>query len=81
MIECKDQNEIDYFWEKLSAVPEAEQCGWVKDKFGVSWQINPIEFTELASDKNHKKVQAMLKAMLQMKKLDLKKLREAFDKG
>lgn len=47
MIPCKDQEEIDYYWEKLSAVPESEQCGWCKDKFGVSWQIVPAEFDEL----------------------------------
>lgn len=46
-VDCKDQNEIDYFWEKLSAVPEAEQCGWCKDQFGLSWQIVPADLGEL----------------------------------
>lgn len=47
VVNCKDQKEIDYFWDKLSAVPEAEQCGWVKDKFGVSWQIVPVNTDEI----------------------------------
>ena len=51
-VTCKDQAEIDYFWEKLSAVPEAEQCGWCKDKFGVSWQIVPENMGELMSKPN-----------------------------
>lgn len=71
-VECKDQAEIDYFWEKLSAVPEAEQCGWLKDKFGLSWQIIPKVLSELLS-----KSPAATQAMLQMKKLDIKKLEDA----
>jgi len=71
MVNCKDQAEIDYFWEKLSAVPESEQCGWVKDKYGVSWQIIPENMDELIS--NDAKVQAMLK----MKKIVIKDLEKA----
>ncbi len=65
IVNCKDQREIDYFWDKLSAVPEAEQCGWVKDKFGVSWQIVPANMDELM-EKNPEKTTP---AMLQMKKI------------
>lgn len=70
VVSCKDQEEIDYYWDKLSAHPEAEQCGWVKDKFGVSWQIIPVNMGELI-----KTPQAM-QAMLKMKKIDINKLTE-----
>lgn len=59
VIKCKDQQEIDYFWSKLSAVKESEQCGWLKDKFGVSWQVIPQNLEELIN--NEKSMQAMLK--------------------
>lgn len=70
-IECKDQDEIDYYWEKLSHVKEAEQCGWVKDKFGLSWQIIPTNMEELLQ------TDAQMKAMMQMKKIDIEALRNA----
>lgn len=70
-ISCKDQEEIDYFWGKLSAVPESEQCGWVKDKFGLSWQIIPENMGELVS------TPAAMDAMMKMKKIDIKALQEA----
>src|SRR6476620_47799 len=54
-IDCKDQAEVDYFWGKLSAVPESEQCGWCKDKFGVSWQVIPRRLGELLDDPNKEK--------------------------
>lgn len=73
MVNCKDQNEIDAYWEKLSAVPESEQCGWVKDKFGVSWQIVPENMQELM-DKNPAKTTP---AMLQMKKISISDLEKA----
>ena len=63
LVECKDQEEIDYYWEKLSAVPESEQCGWLKDKYGLSWQIIPVNMEELMS-----KPGAFAK-MMEMKKL------------
>jgi Uncharacterized protein conserved in bacteria len=70
-VQCKDQDEIDYFWEKLSAVPEAEQCGWVKDQFGLSWQILPENMGELMqSDK-------AMQVMLQMKKIIIADLEAA----
>lgn len=61
MVACKDQAEIDYYWEKLSAVPESEQCGWLKDKFGVSWQILPANMGELMSAGGSEATAAMLK--------------------
>lgn len=64
-VECADQAEIDYFWEKLSAVPESEQCGWLKDKYGVSWQIIPKNMGELMQSKEQ------IDAMLKMKKIDI----------
>ncbi len=73
MVNCKDQEEIDYFWEQLSAVPEAEQCGWVKDKFGVSWQIVPQHMGELI-EKNPKQTTP---AMLGMKKIVIAELEKA----
>ena len=71
VINCKDQAEIDYYWEKLSAVPESEQCGWLKDKFGLSWQVVPENIGELVNSESG------MKAMLEMKKLDIKALEEA----
>lgn len=73
IINCKDQEEIDYFWEKLSAVPESEQCGWVKDKYGVSWQIIPTNMGELMAKNPEKTTPAMLK----MKKIIIADLEEA----
>lgn len=73
LINCKDQAEIDYFWESLSAVPEAEQCGWVKDKYGVSWQIIPENMEELMS----KNPQKTTPVMLNMKKIIIEDLERA----
>jgi predicted 3-demethylubiquinone-9 3-methyltransferase (glyoxalase superfamily) len=67
---CKDQEEIDFYWEKLSASPENEQCGWLKDKFGVSWQIVPEDIGELV------KSEAAMKVFLEMKKIDIEELKE-----
>jgi predicted 3-demethylubiquinone-9 3-methyltransferase (glyoxalase superfamily) len=71
VINCKDQEEIDYYWEKLSSVPESEQCGWCKDKFGLSWQIVPENIDQLISSEEG------MKAMLEMKKIDIEKLKKA----
>jgi predicted 3-demethylubiquinone-9 3-methyltransferase (glyoxalase superfamily) len=71
LIECADQAEIDYFWGKLSAVPEAEQCGWCKDRFGVTWQITPANMGELVSHPG------AMQAMMQMKKIDIAALQSA----
>jgi predicted 3-demethylubiquinone-9 3-methyltransferase (glyoxalase superfamily) len=78
-VECADQEEVDHFWQKLSAVPEAEQCGWLKDKFGLSWQIVPKQLGELLSDPDRKKAGRVMDAMLQMKKIDIEGLRRAYN--
>jgi predicted 3-demethylubiquinone-9 3-methyltransferase (glyoxalase superfamily) len=78
-VDCADQEEVDYFWQKLSAVPESEQCGWLKDKYGLSWQIVPSEFGELMNDPDPERVARTTQAMLQMKKLDIQKLKDAAD--
>ena len=76
-VECEDQAEVDYFWEKFSAVPEAEQCGWLKDKYGLSWQIVPKFLGELLSDSDPAKVRRVTEAFLKMKKFDIQKLQDA----
>lgn len=76
-VECKDQKEVDYFWEKLSAVPESEICGWLKDKYGLSWQIVPKRLIELVSDKEPDKVNRAVNAMLKMKKIVVADLEKA----
>ncbi len=75
IIECETQEEIDYFWEKLSAVPEAEQCGWCTDTFGITWQVTPRILDELM--RNPEKAEAVSAAFMPMKKLDLEIIREA----
>lgn len=77
MVLCKDQAEIDYYWEKLSAVPEAEQCGWLKDKFGVSWQIVPEQLGRMLETANAEEAKLLTKAFLGMKKLDIAALEQA----
>lgn len=78
LINCDTQEEIDYYWEKLSRVPEAEACGWIKDGYGLSWQINPSIMEELLNDKDQEKVKRVTEAFLKMKKFDIKKLKEAY---
>ncbi|HAT03502.1 MAG TPA: hypothetical protein DCS29_01855 [Candidatus Magasanikbacteria bacterium] len=80
MVPCKDQEEVDYYWEKLSAVKESEQCGWLKDKYGLSWQIIPTILGDMLQDKDKEKAGRVMQAMLQMKKIDIKKLQEAYEK-
>lgn len=77
VVNCETQEEIDYYWEKLSAVPEAEQCGWLKDKYGVSWQITPTILNEFADQ--GEAADRMMAALLQMKKLDIAKLKAAYE--
>jgi predicted 3-demethylubiquinone-9 3-methyltransferase (glyoxalase superfamily) len=81
MVHCNTQKEIDYYWEKLSAYPEAEQCGWLKDKYGLSWQIVPSIMDEMLKDSDEKKIARVTEAFLQMKKLDIAKLKEASESG
>ena len=80
-IQCADQAEVDYYWEKLSAGgdPAAQQCGWLKDKFGLSWQVVPSGMEEMLNDPDKTKSERAFQAMLEMKKLDLAALRRAFD--
>ena len=78
-VECDTQGEIDYYWEKLSADPKAEQCGWLKDKYGVSWQIVPTVLREMQKDKDPTRLARVTEAFLKMKKFDIGKLREAYD--
>jgi predicted 3-demethylubiquinone-9 3-methyltransferase (glyoxalase superfamily) len=75
IIDCDGQEEVDYYWEKLSAVPESEQCGWLKDKFGLSWQVLPKQLNELM-DKD--KSGRVMQAMLQMKKIVIADLEKAY---
>jgi predicted 3-demethylubiquinone-9 3-methyltransferase (glyoxalase superfamily) len=81
LVHCDTQEEIDYYWDKLSADPKAEQCGWLKDKFGLSWQIVPNAMDEMLNDKDEKKLARVIEAFLKMKKFDLAKLREAYEQG
>jgi len=78
-VNCETQQEVDNLWSKLSASPSDEQCGWLKDKYGLSWQIIPTILGKLMGDKNTKKAGAAVQAMLKMKKLDIKVLQKAFD--
>jgi len=77
VVHCQTQDEVDYFWEKLSKGGKIVECGWLKDKFGVSWQIVPDVLLDLLQDSDQQKSQRVMKAMLQMKKLDIEKLRKA----
>jgi predicted 3-demethylubiquinone-9 3-methyltransferase (glyoxalase superfamily) len=77
-VSCQTQKEIDYFWGKLSAGGKKSRCGWLKDKFGVSWQIVPPILGELLNDEDEEKSQRVMQAMLQMGKLDIKKLKAAY---
>jgi predicted 3-demethylubiquinone-9 3-methyltransferase (glyoxalase superfamily) len=81
MVRCNTQQEIDYFWSKLSADPKAEQCGWLKDKFGLSWQIVPTAMDEMLQDKNEARLARVTEALLKMKKFDIAKLKEAYRQG
>src|SRR5438876_239473 len=78
-VNCETQDEVDRLWEKLSADKSAEQCGWLKDKYGLSWQIVPEALGKMMQDKDPKKVERVTKALLQMKKLDLNALKRAFE--
>lgn len=78
MINCDTQEEIDYYWEKLSAVPEAEQCGWLKDKYGLSWQVVPTALGEYMSTGDAETTARVTQAGLQMKKFDIPELEKAF---
>lgn len=78
-VECENQEEVDYFWENFSANPASEQCGWLKDKFGLSWQIIPKALGELLQDKDPVKAGRVLQAMLKMKKIVVADLEKAYE--
>jgi predicted 3-demethylubiquinone-9 3-methyltransferase (glyoxalase superfamily) len=78
IVYCNTQEEIDYYWSKLSAVPEAEQCGWLKDKYGFSWQIVPSDMDEMMSKGSKEQIARVTEAFLKMKKFDLESLRLAY---
>ncbi len=77
MVHCDTQEEIDYFWAALSAVPESEQCGWLKDKYGLSWQIVPTAMDEMMVKGSEEQISRITQAFLKMKKLDIEELKKA----
>jgi len=78
VVECDTQEEIDHYWKKLSAVPEAEQCGWCTDKYGVTWQIIPSVLGEMMLNEDPQKVARVIEAFMPMKKFDISKLEAAY---
>jgi predicted 3-demethylubiquinone-9 3-methyltransferase (glyoxalase superfamily) len=81
VVNCATQKEVDEFWEKLSEGGEKSRCGWLKDKFGLSWQIVPTVLGEMLQDKDAARSQKVMHAMLQMDKLDIKTLRQAYEQS
>ncbi len=81
VVNCQTQEEVDHYWEKLSAGGDetAQQCGWLKDKYGLSWQIVPVVFFEMLQDKDPKKSGRVMEALLKMKKLDIQTLKQAYE--
>jgi predicted 3-demethylubiquinone-9 3-methyltransferase (glyoxalase superfamily) len=79
MVYCEDQKEIDIYWDALTAVPESEQCGWLKDKFGVSWQIVPTSLDEMMTSGTQEQIDRVTQAFLPMKKFDLAELQKAYE--
>jgi predicted 3-demethylubiquinone-9 3-methyltransferase (glyoxalase superfamily) len=79
IINCDTQEEIDYYWERLSADPKAEQCGWLKDKYGLSWQIVPTAMEKMLKGKDEKKIARVTEAFLKMKKFDIDTLKRAYE--
>jgi len=77
-VKCKSQDEVDYFWEKLTEGGEEQPCGWLKDKFGVSWQIVPMVLVDMLNDPDPEKSKRVTEAMFKMKKIDIKVLEEAY---
>ena len=79
LIPCDNQEEIDYYWEKLSVVPEAEQCGWLKDKYGLSWQVWPTAVGEMMKNGTREQVDRLTQAIMPIKKYDIAKLKQAYE--
>ena len=80
-VDCETQEEVDQLWDKLSAGGRKDRCGWLQDKYGLSWQIVPRALQQLMSDPDPKKSASVMQAMLQMDKIDINKLREAHDRA
>src|SRR3979490_913137 len=80
-VNCETQQDVDDLWRKLSAGGSEEPCGWLKDKYGLSWQIIPTVLGQMLGDKDPEKAKRVMQAMLQMKKIDIKRLKEAYDRG
>ncbi len=78
-IDCETQEEVDHYWERLTAGGEESMCGWLKDKFGLSWQVNPRALGEMLGDKDPEKAKRVMNGMLQMKKIDIQTLQRAYD--
>jgi predicted 3-demethylubiquinone-9 3-methyltransferase (glyoxalase superfamily) len=78
VVHCETQAEVDHFWDKLAAGGQEIQCGWLKDRFGVAWQVVPTVLVEMLQDKDPQKAQAVMAAMLQMKKIEIEPLRRAY---
>ncbi len=78
VVNCETQKEVDHFWEKLSAGGQEVQCGWLKDRFGVSWQVVPTVLVEMLQDKDREKSKRVMAAMLKMKKIDIAALKKAY---
>jgi len=80
VVQCETQKEVDHYWEKLSegGDEKAQQCGWLKDKYGVSWQVVPVVLGEMMQNKDSEKSDRVMKALLQMKKIDIESLKKAF---
>jgi predicted 3-demethylubiquinone-9 3-methyltransferase (glyoxalase superfamily) len=79
LVRCESQNEVDYLWEQLGAGGQPGQCGWLKDKFGLSWQIVPVVLMELLQDRDPEKAARVTQAMLQMGKIDISRLQQAYN--
>ncbi len=77
VVNCETQQEVDEFWKKLSEGGEESQCGWLKDRYGLSWQVVPTVLTEMLKDRDPAKAKRVMEAMLQMKKIDIQKLKQA----
>ncbi len=80
-VSCETQKEVDELWAKLTEGGEESQCGWLKDRYGLSWQIIPTMLGKMLNDKDPKKSQSVMRAMLQMQKIDMKALQQAYDQG
>ena len=79
MVNCESQDEIDHFWQRLSAGGQEVECGWLKDRFGLAWQIVPTDIEEMLQDKDPEKPKRVMAAVMKMKKLDMAEMRKAYE--